>query len=56
MKIMSFPTIDQCVDYLVNIGLKWNYERELDLHKKGSITFKGITVFYDPRGLLDTKQ
>lgn len=48
----SFPTIDQCVEYLVSIGCKWNAVKEVELNTKSSFKFKGTLVLYDPHNLL----
>jgi len=48
----SFPTIDQCVEYLVSIGCKWNSDKEDQLNKKGCFKFKDTLVMYDPHNLL----
>lgn len=50
--VESFPTIDQCVEYLVSIGCKWNSEKEAQLHDKKAFKFKDTIVLYDPYNLL----
>ena len=51
--IKSFPTIDLCVDYLVNQGCKWDHKKETELNKNKSFQYKDIIVFYDKYGILD---
>jgi hypothetical protein len=48
----SFPTIDQCVMYLVSIGCKWNATKERKLNENGLYKYKGTVVFYDPYEIL----
>ena len=50
--IESFKTIDQCVNYLVSIGCKWDYKKECKLNKACSYKYKDTLVFYDPYDLL----
>ncbi len=50
--IETFPTIDLCVDYLVNIGCKWSADKETELTTKKAFKFKGVLVIYDPYNLL----
>jgi len=49
----TFQTIDRCVDYLVNIGCKWSYEKECELNKNSCFTFKKTLVLYDKYNILD---
>lgn len=50
--IESFPTIDQCVDFLINIGCEWSYEKEQELRKKSLFQYKDTIVYYDPYNIL----
>ena len=52
LKIYSFPTIDQCVDFLESIGAKWNYEKETILNKNSYYKHNYSLVLYDPFNLL----
>jgi hypothetical protein len=50
--IESFPTIDQCVDFLVKIGCEWSYEKEQELKKKCLFQYEDTIVYYDPFNIL----
>jgi len=48
----SFPTIDQCVDYLIKIGCEWSFEKEQELNKNALFQHEDTIVFYDPYNIL----
>jgi len=50
--IKSFPTIDLCVDYLINLGCRWSYKKEEILKKQCLFKYRDVIVFYDEFELL----
>lgn len=50
--LLSFPTIDQCVEYLVSIGCQWSYEKECILKSEKSFEYEDYLVVYDPHNIL----
>jgi len=54
MKIQSFTQLNQCTDYLTQSGCT-DKEVFKTLNEKSVCQFAGVTLFYDPFGLLEDK-
>ena len=50
--IVSFKTIDQCVDYIVRAGFSWDFEQEMKLVDKHSFDMGHTLVMFDPYEIL----
>jgi hypothetical protein len=53
MLLYDFPTIDQCVDFLISQGCEWDYEKEQILQEKRKYKFNEYLVIYDPYEIFD---
>jgi hypothetical protein len=54
-KLVSFPTSNECINYLVSIGCIWSVSNERAWYKNGgSHEYQGVLVFHDPYLLLES--
>lgn len=54
MQVFSFPTIDQCVEFITSrLGVAWNCDKEQMLTDKMYYKHLDTIVFYDPAEILD---
>lgn len=54
MQVFSFPTIDQCVEFITSqLGVAWDCDKEQMLTDKMYYKHLDTIVFYDPAEILD---
>jgi len=53
--IKDFPTIDLCVDFLVNEGCEWDHKKETELNEKHIYKYNEYIVIYDKYEILKIK-
>jgi len=52
----SFPTIGQCIDYLISIGCPMGVSNETLLRANSSLSHKNTLVLHDPYNILSSTQ